>query len=40
MPQVLDLADTGTKDKIVAREDAEKWHLKDINKYWLGDKTG
>ena len=36
MPQVLDLADTGTKDKIVAREDAEKWHLKDINKYWLG----
>ena len=40
MPQLLDLADPGTKDKIIKREDAEKWHLKDINKYWLGDEAG
>jgi putative nucleotidyltransferase with HDIG domain len=24
----------------VVKEDAEKWQLKDINKYWLGDKAG
>jgi putative nucleotidyltransferase with HDIG domain len=40
MPQLLDLADPGTEDKIIKREDAEKWHLKDINKYWLGDEAG
>jgi len=40
MPQLLDLADPGAGDNIVAREDAEKWQLKDINKYWLGDKAG
>jgi putative nucleotidyltransferase with HDIG domain len=40
MPQLLDLADPGTEDKIITREDAEKWHLKDINKYWLGDEAG
>jgi len=39
MPQLLDLADPGTEDKIIKREDAEKWHLKDINKYWLGDEA-
>jgi HD-GYP domain-containing protein (c-di-GMP phosphodiesterase class II) len=36
MPQLLDLADPRAGDKIVAREDAEKWQLQDINKYWLG----
>jgi hypothetical protein len=40
MPQLLDLADPRTGDKIVAREDAEKWQLKNINKYWLGDERG
>lgn len=36
-PELLDLAGPGLQDKIVAREDAAKWGLKDINKYWLGD---
>lgn len=40
MPQLVDLADSIIGDKIVAREDAEKWQLQDINQYWLGDKTG
>lgn len=40
MPQLLDLADPNVADKIVAREDAEKWQLHDINRYWLGDKAG
>jgi HD-GYP domain-containing protein (c-di-GMP phosphodiesterase class II) len=39
-PEILDLADPGIGDKIVAREDALKWDLKDINKYWLGDEAG
>ncbi|MFZ6844854.1 HD-GYP domain-containing protein [Undibacterium sp. RuTC16W] len=37
MPELLDLAGPGLQDKIVAREDAVKWGLKDINRYWLGD---
>lgn len=36
-PELLDLAGAGLQDKIVAREDAGKWGLKDINRYWLGD---
>jgi HD-GYP domain-containing protein (c-di-GMP phosphodiesterase class II) len=40
MPQLLDLANPRVKDKIVAREDAEKWHFNDINKYWIGDEAG
>jgi putative nucleotidyltransferase with HDIG domain len=36
-PELLDLAGPGLQDKIVAREDASKWGLKDINRYWLGD---
>jgi putative nucleotidyltransferase with HDIG domain len=36
-PQLLDMADPGLGDKIVARENAEKWQLQDINQYWLGD---
>jgi putative nucleotidyltransferase with HDIG domain len=39
MPKLLDLADPRTGDKIVAREDAEKWQLQDINKYWLEGKV-
>jgi HD-GYP domain-containing protein (c-di-GMP phosphodiesterase class II) len=37
VPELLDLAGLGLQDKIVAREDASKWGLKDINRYWLGD---
>lgn len=36
-PELLDLAGPGLQDKIVAREDAAKWGLKDINRYWLGN---
>lgn len=40
MPQLMDLANPGVEDKIVARENTAKWQLKDINKYWLGDIAG
>lgn len=36
-PALLDLAAPGLPDKIVAREEASKWGIKDINRYWLGD---
>ncbi|MDO8653638.1 MAG: HD-GYP domain-containing protein [Undibacterium sp.] len=36
-PELLDLAGPGLQDKIVMREDANKWDLKDINRFWLGD---
>lgn len=36
-PELLDLAGPGLQDKIVAREEAIKWGLKDIDRYWLGD---
>lgn len=36
-PELLDLAGPGLQDKIVAREDANTWGLKDISRYWLGD---
>ncbi len=36
-PQLLDLAGPGVQDKIVAREDAAKWGLKDIQRFWLGE---
>ncbi|MES2070712.1 MAG: HD-GYP domain-containing protein [Pseudomonadota bacterium] len=36
-PELLDLAAAGLQDKIVAREEAAKWGLKDINRYWLGE---
>ncbi|MCU6433151.1 HD-GYP domain-containing protein [Undibacterium sp. Jales W-56] len=39
MPELIDLARPGLQDKIAAREDAVKWGLKDINRYWLGDAT-
>ena len=40
MPQLLDLAHPKAGDKIIGNEIAEKWHLTDINKYWLGDEAG
>lgn len=36
-PVLLDLAAAGVQDKIVSREDASTWGLKDINRYWLGE---
>lgn len=36
-PELLDLAGNAMQDKIVAREEAAKWGLKDINRYWLGE---
>ncbi len=38
-PELLDLAGPGLQDKIANREDAAKWGLKDIDRYWLGDNT-
>jgi putative nucleotidyltransferase with HDIG domain len=34
-PQVLDLAGPGLQDKIVGREDAAKWGLKNVNDFWI-----
>lgn len=39
-PVLLDLAGAGIQDKIVSREDASTWELKDIDRYWLGDGVG
>lgn len=36
-PLLLDLSAPGVQDKIVSREDATAWGLKDIDRYWLGD---
>lgn len=35
-PLILDLSGSGLQDKIVAREDAAKWGLKNVNEFWLG----
>jgi hypothetical protein len=35
-PELIDLSGPGVQDKIANREDAAKWGLKDINRYWLG----
>lgn len=36
-PILMDLAAPGVQDKIVSREDASTWGLKDIDRYWLGE---
>lgn len=36
-PLLLDLSAPGVQDKIMSREDASAWGLKDIDRYWLGD---
>lgn len=38
-PLLIDLSAPGVQDKIVSREDASAWGLKDINRFWLGDAT-
>jgi hypothetical protein len=34
-PLSLDLSTAGALDSIAGREDAERWGLKDIDRYWL-----
>jgi len=36
-PETIDLA--RSPEKIAGREDAAKWGIKDIDRYWIGDKT-
>ncbi|MEN3371931.1 HD-GYP domain-containing protein [Dechloromonas sp. ZS-1] len=36
-PEVIDLA--RSPEKIAAREDAAKWGIKDVDRWWVGDKT-
>ena len=36
-PETIDL--TRSAEKIAGREDAAKWGIKDIDRYWVGDKT-
>jgi hypothetical protein len=36
-PLLLDLAGPGLQDRILSREDASTWDLKDIDRFWLGD---
>jgi HD-GYP domain-containing protein (c-di-GMP phosphodiesterase class II) len=33
-PEIVDLARPGVRDKIVGREDAAKWGIKDVDRYW------
>ncbi|MNY67094.1 hypothetical protein D3C86_2046150 [compost metagenome] len=35
-PDVVDLAAPGCTEKIVAREDPEKWKFPDLNELWSG----
>lgn len=36
-PLLIDLAGPGLQDRILSREDASTWGLKDIDRFWLGD---
>lgn len=36
-PVLLDLAGPGLQDKIISREEASAWGIKDLNQFWLGD---
>lgn len=36
-PEVIDLA--RSPEKIAAREEATKWGIKDVDRWWVGDKT-
>lgn len=36
-PELIDLSLPGCKDKITSREEASQWHLKNIERYWLGE---
>lgn len=34
VPEVVDLSQSGVRDKIIAREDPEKWKFPDLNQLW------
>ncbi|MDP2825104.1 MAG: HD-GYP domain-containing protein [Sulfuritalea sp.] len=34
-PELIDLARPGVTEKIVAREDAQKWDIKDLDQFWV-----
>jgi HD-GYP domain-containing protein (c-di-GMP phosphodiesterase class II) len=34
-PEMLDLSKPGVNEKIVAREDAEKWNIKNLDQLWM-----
>ncbi len=34
-PELVNLAETGVKDKILGREDAAKWGIADTSRYWI-----
>ena len=36
-PELIDIA--RSPEKIAGREDAAKWGIKDIDRYWAGDKS-
>ena len=36
VPQLIDLSNPDTSEKIAAREDPAKWHFPDINQLWSG----
>ena len=36
-PEVIDIA--RCPEKIAGREDAAKWGIKDVDRYWAGDKV-
>jgi hypothetical protein len=33
-PELIDLSRPNVSEKIVAREDAEKWGIKNLDQYW------
>jgi hypothetical protein len=33
-PELIDLSRRGVNEKIVAREEAEKWGIKNLDQYW------
>ncbi|WP_313950333.1 HD-GYP domain-containing protein [Accumulibacter sp.] len=39
LPEIVDLARTGCREKIVSREDPAKWNFADLNEIWSGQPT-
>ncbi len=37
LPEIIDLSRPGSTEKIVAREDPDKWHFPDLNELWSGN---
>ncbi len=38
-PEIIDLGRPGAHEKIAGREDPKKWGIKDVDRYWAGDKA-